>query len=480
MSTNPVKTKVICTIGPASNSRKMLEKLMLSGMDVVRLNFSHGSWEGHLRVIRYLRSLSKKHRLMPGILGDLQGFKIRTGLLRRGRFVNLKPGNRFTLTTQDIEGDGQRMSVSFKKFPGRLKIGKAIYLRDGIIELQVEEITKDEIVCRVVHGGRLKGRDGVNVPGLVREGGLTEKDRADIRFAIENDIDFLAVSFVRGSEDLERVARLVEAGCGSCRLIAKIETKEAVENINEILEHCHGIMIARGDLGVELLPEEVPAIQKELIALCNEKRKLVITATQMLESMTEHSRPTRAEASDVANAVFDGTDALLLSGETAAGRYPEESLVMMKKIAKEAEIALERTRKLPFEKKYELKYEYPDAICHSASYAADQLKARAIVVLTKTGYTGFLISKYHPRVPIIGISQHRKTARNLSFYRGVTPVLGKKVSTLREIKKMVDGILTAGKHAEAGDTVIIISGTPEKNREMTDRLSNLLTIHKVE
>ena len=481
MSTNPVKTKVICTIGPASNSRKMLEKLMLRGMDVARLNFSHGSKEGQLRVIKYLRSLSRKHRLMPGILGDLQGFKIRTGRLRRGRFVNLKPGNRFTLTTEEIEGDGQKMSVSFKNFPGRLKIGKAIYLRDGLIELQVEEITKDEIVCRVVHGGRLKGRDGVNVPGLVvREDGLTEKDSADIRFAIENDIDFLAVSFVRGAGDLKRVAGQVEAGCSSCRLIAKIETKEAVENINEILEHCHGIMIARGDLGVELLPEKVPVIQKELIALCNEKRKLVITATQMLESMTEHSRPTRAEASDVANAVFDGTDALLLSGETAAGRYPVESLVIMKRIAKEAEIALERTQKLPFEKKYELKYEYPDAICHSASYAADQLKARAIVVLTKTGYTGFLISKYHPRVPIIGISQHRETARNLSFYRGVIPVLGKKVSTLRDIKKMVDGILTAGNHAKAGDTVIIISGTPEKNREMTDRLSNLLMIHKVE
>jgi len=482
MDKTQTKTKVVCTIGPSSNTRRNLEKLLLSGMDVARLNFSHASQEDHAKVMRYLRSLSKKHDLTPGILGDLQGLKIRTGRLARGKFVRLRPGDRFALSTEEQEGDRRVMSVSFKGLPQRLKIGSAIYMRDGLVELEVEEIRKTELVCRVIHGGKLKGRDGINIPGLVvGTDVLTRKDVDDIRFAVENGIDFLAVSFVRRAEDLQKVARVVEmAGHGICRLIAKVETREAVDNIHEIIEHCHGIMVARGDLGVELPPEKLPAVQKRLIELCNRKRKLVITATQMLESMTENPRPTRAEASDVANAVFDGSDALLLSGETAAGRYPVKALVTMKKIAKEAEIALERSLKLPFEKKYEFEYEYPDAICHSASYAADHLKAKAIVVLTRTGYTGFLISKYHPRVPIIGFSPHRETVRSLSFYRGVTPVFGKKVSTLKEMKKMVDEELKAGNHAKEGDTVIIISGTPEQSREMTDRSSNLMMIHRVE
>lgn len=482
MNKTETKTKVICTIGPSSNRRKVVEQLMLNGMDVARLNFSHGSKEEHEKVLRHISSLSKRHSLWIGVLGDLQGFKIRTGpLKKKKKQVFLKKGAQFRLTTEEIEGSKERMSVSFKQLPEQLKVGGHIYIRDGLIELEVEGIRKDEIICRVIHGGKLKGRDGINVPGLkIKDRGLSKKDEEDIKFAVEHEIDFLAVSFVRNAEDLKRVDRILKKKCGECKLIAKIETKEAVKNIEEILEHCHGIMIARGDLGVEIRPEKVPAIQKRLISLCNEKRKLVITATQMLESMTENPRPTRAEASDVANAVFDGTDALLLSGETAAGHYPVESLVTMKKIAREAEIVLEKTHLLPFEKKYELSYSFPDAICHSASYAADNLKAKVIVVLTKTGYTGFLISKYHPRVPIVGITPHIKTVRRLSFYRGVEPVIGKRVFTLKDIKKVVNHCLKKGGFAEKGDTVIIISGTPARELEMTDSSSNLLMILKVE
>ena len=481
MNTFSVKTKVICTIGPASSSKERLRQLLAKGMDVARLNFSHGSHELHSRTIKTIRELSMEMNIHPGIHGDLQGFKIRTGPLKSNEPVVLRPGSPFTLCSERFHGDAEGMSVDYSELPANVSAGSSIFIRDGLIELKVLSVDEDEVFCEVVHGGRLKGRDGVNVPGLVVKGEtLTDKDLADTRFAVEQDIDFLGVSFVRTATDLVRVKDIVEGhGSPGCKLIAKVETREAVDNISEILEYCHGIMIARGDLGVELLPETVPTIQKDLISLCNRRRKLVITATQMLESMTENPRPTRAEASDVANAVFDGSDALLLSGETAVGNYPVESLVTMKKIAREAEQALQRRKRQFFERKYDLAYHAPDAICHSAAYAANQLKAKAIVVLTRTGYTGFLISKYHPGVPILGITPHPATARRLSVYRGVTPMIGEMVFGFNHIKLMVDRCLKKGGHAKRGDTVIVISGTPVKDDESVDRTSNMLMIHSV-
>ncbi len=454
----------------------------MAEMDVARLNFSHGTQEDHRKVIDTVRELSTQYQIWPGILGDLQGFKIRTAPFPKGSRIVIKEQQSFILSATLGPATQERVSVGFSELPRMVEPQTAIFIRDGLIELLVERVEGDDIHCRVIHGGTLKGRDGMNVPELsMASSTLTEKDISDIRFAVENKVDLLAVSFVRNAEDLKRVAAAVAEFEGNdCKLIAKIETREAVRNINEILEHCHGIMIARGDLGVELRPEKVPAIQKEFIRLCNRKRKLVITATQMLESMTENPRPTRAEASDVANAVFDGSDGLLLSGETAAGKFPTQTLITMKRIVKEAEIALEKTRGLPFEEKYEMKYEYPDAICHSASYAADHLKATAIAVLSRTGYTGFLISKYHPRVPILGITSHRETAQKLSFYRGVVPALGRRVSSLEEIKTLVDDTIKKVGLARTGDTIVIISGTPEKNRDIEGRSSNMMMIHKVE
>ncbi|MFQ6087502.1 MAG: pyruvate kinase [Candidatus Methanofastidiosia archaeon] len=441
------KTKIVCTLGPACDYRKILEEMILSGMDIARFNFSHENHKIHKKRIDLVREISQDLKKPVAILQDLAGPEIRLGEVSKGTF--LKKGDEFFLTTKKILGNSKTVNVGYEKFPNYVFSGDRILIDDGYIELEVLDALKDEVRTRILDGGELKSRKSVNVPNRFFEiPAITEKDLVDVEFGIKNNVDFIALSFVTKSEDILDFKKISE----DIDIIAKIEHPEAVKNIDSIIKVSDGVMVARGDLGVEVPPEEVPLIQKMIIRKCNLLLTPVITATQMLESMIENPRPTRAEASDVANAIFDGTDAVMLSGETSVGKYPVESVRFIKRIAKRAESV-----GISHEKKKIASIR--DAISESTYEISQSLNVKIILTPTKSGNTARLISQYRPKVPILALCVDEKTQRNLLLWWGIIPKLVKRTETTDEMLEIA--VSEAKKFGlEKGDLAVITAGIP--------------------
>jgi pyruvate kinase len=443
----------------------MIRKLFDAGMDVARLNFSHGAHEEHAETIAMLRDTSGLLKRPIAILADLQGPKIRTGVLAGGGTVLLRTGQRFVITTSKILGDSTRVNTTFHALPREVKRGDCILLSDGLIKLRVEKTTHSEVICQVENGGMLGEHKGINLPGVkLRVPAVTEKDRVDLRFALQQKADYIAASFVRRPEDVQRAKDLIKRAGATTPVIAKLEKPEAIDNLDEILQVSDGVMVARGDLGVEMSPERVPVVQKNIIARARELRRPVITATQMLESMTENPRPTRAEASDVANAIFDGTDAVMLSAETASGKYPVEAVAMMARIIEEAEASIHEFPRPAAQEKLKVAETVAELVCH----ASRELHMKLIAVFTHSGFTARLVSRYRPLVPIIAFSPEQPTRRRMSLLWGVTP------RSIVDIKK-IDGLaaiaekrLIEERLAKKGDVIGIVAGTPMGIRGTTN------------
>jgi pyruvate kinase len=448
--------KIVCTLGPASHSLEMIERLTHAGMDVARLNFSHGTHEGHAGTIRRVREVSGRLAKPIGILADLQGPKIRTGALADKRPVQLVAGQRFTISTRDFPGTRAGVSTTYKRMPREVSRGDRILLGDGLIELRVLSTTSDSVLCTVINGGELGEHKGINLPGVkLRIPAVTPKDQEDLVFALQQGANFIAVSFVRSAKDILLAKAAISRAKKNVPIIAKLEKPQAIDNLDEILRVTDGVMVARGDLGVEMSPEKVPVIQKLIISKARDARLPVITATQMLESMTQNPRPTRAEASDVANAVFDGSDALMLSAETAIGKYPVGAVQMMDRIIREAESSIFQVLR-PSPAQFNIAETTAELICH----ASEELKMKVIAVFTETGSTGRLISKHRPRPPIIAFSTIQETRRRLSLYWGVMPRTISEVQNIEGLVEAAEKRLLEEKLVQRGDIVGIVAGTP--------------------
>ncbi|MFD2370018.1 pyruvate kinase [Brevibacillus sp. GCM10020057] len=468
------KAKIVCTIGPASESVETLKKLIHAGMNVARLNFSHGSHEEHAARIANIRKASEETGKPVAILLDTKGPEIRTGTLATDS-VELAEGNTIVLTTEEVAGTAERVSITYAELPQDVAPGDTILIDDGLIGLTVQEVRGNDIVCLIKNGGTLKSKKGVNVPGVkINLPGITEKDAQDIEFGIEQQVDFIAASFVRKASDILEIRTILERHNAHIDIIAKIENQEGVDNVDEILAVSDGIMVARGDLGVEIPAEEVPLVQKMLIKKCNELAKPVITATQMLDSMQRNPRPTRAEASDVANAIFDGTDAIMLSGETAAGKYPVESVETMDRIAVRAEQEL-NYREILYAQAQQKQVTITDAISQAVSNAALDLNAAAIITATESGHTARMVSKFRPKAPIVAVTPHANVIRRMALINGVYPVLGEMANTTDEmLDNSVQKALDAG-FVRHGDLVVITAGVPVREVGTT----NLMKIHLI-
>jgi len=458
-------SKIVCTIGPATRSPRMIRELMRAGMDVARLNFSHGTHEEHAETIVMLRAAAVAHQKPIAIVADLQGPKIRTGVLAGGGPVILKAGQQFVITTKRILGDSTRVNTTFTPLPREVHKGDRILLSDGLIELRVERVSGANVICEVVNGGALGEHKGINLPGVkLRVPALTAKDRADLRFALKHGVNYIAVSFVRRPEDVLLAKSLIRSAGKNTPVIAKLEKPQAIENLDAILRAADGVMVARGDLGVEMNPERVPVVQKTIIARAREFRRPVITATQMLESMTENPRPTRAEASDVANAIFDGSDAVMLSAETASGKYPVEAVSMMARIIEEAEASIKEFPRPSTQEQLKVAETVAELVCH----ASRELNMRLIAVFTHSGFTARLVSRYRPLVPIVAFSPERETRRRMALIWGVMP------RNIRDVQK-VDGLpvlaekrLLEERLVRKGDVIGIVAGTPMGIRGTTN------------
>jgi pyruvate kinase len=458
-------SKIVCTIGPASREPRVLKRLLEAGMDVARLNFSHGSRSEHLECIQTLRRTAQKLGKTIAILADLQGPKIRTGALAGGVPVALHAGQKFIITTARILGDSTRVNTTFLPLPEEVHRGDRILLSDGLIELRVESVRGREVNCNVVNGGALGEHKGINLPGVkLRVPALTPKDRADLRFALAHGVDYVAVSFVRRPEDVLLAKSLIRRAKKDTPVIAKLEKPEAIENLEGILRVADVVMVARGDLGVEMNPERVPVVQKNIIARAREFRRPVITATQMLESMTENPRPTRAEASDVANAIFDGSDAVMLSAETASGKYPVEAVSMMARIIAEAEASITEFPRPATQEKLKVAETVAELVCH----ASRELHLKWIVVFTHSGFTARLISRYRPLVPIAAFAPEPETRRRMALVWGVAPL---EIANLRKVEQLAEiseKRLLREKMVRKGDVIAIVAGTPMGVRGTTN------------
>lgn len=453
------RAKIVCTLGPASNSEAMLRQLLRLGMDVARLNFSHGTHEEHARAIERVRKAAAKESRTVCVLQDLQGPKIRTGRLRDRRAIVLKAGSRLTITPRNVPGTPSLISTSFKELAKEVAPGSRILLSDGIIELRVISIRGEDVECEVANGGVLGEHQGINLPGTpLRVPAVTEKDRHDLEFGLKHGVDMVALSFVRTAEDVREAKRLIGRRRDDVPVIAKLEKPQAIDHLEEILEVSDGVMVARGDLGVEVPPEQVPIMQKHIIRRAAEWRKPVITATQMLESMVENPRPTRAEASDVANAVFDGSDAVMLSAETATGKYPREAVTMMGRIVVEAEAHMREMP--PYQRRRERRsLSIAETICESVAHAAEDLDMRAIAIFTQTGTTARLVSKYRPRTGIYAFARREAVCNRLNLMWGVRPVLCQPVITAEEMMRRAEEVLLQRRVARVGDVIAVVSGT---------------------
>lgn len=476
------KTKVVCTMGPNTNDRELLKKLIENGMDVARFNFSHGDHEEQKSRMDLLKELRQELNTNTAILLDTKGPEIRTGVLKGGKRIMLKAGEQFTLTTEEIEGDESKVSITYEGLVQDVDAGRVILIDDGLIELKVVGKSEKEIFCEVINGGELGERKGVNVPNVaVRLPAITEKDKDDIRFGVEQGIDFIAASFVRNAECvLEIKAYLKELGAPYVPIIAKVENAEGIKNIDEIIRAADGVMVARGDLGVEILAEEVPYLQKMIIQKCNMNFKTVITATQMLDSMMRNPRPTRAEVTDVANAVYDGTDAVMLSGETAQGKYPLEALQMMVHIIQNTEQHLDYEGMLEKTGGH-LKSGVSSAIGYSSVLAASNLNAKCIITPSVSGATARVVSNLRPRQVILGVTPNERTLRRMSIYWGVKPIKSQAFNTTDDI---CDGAIELAKvkqFVETGEIVVITAGIPSPNvKKERSATSNMMRIATVE
>ena len=469
------KTKIVCTLGPATEDTGTLREMIEGGMDVARLNFSHGSHSQHLDMLNKVKKLREDLGRPVALLLDTKGPEIRVKTFVGGRAV-LREGSNFTLTTREVEGSDSIVSVTYQGFPEDVDIGYKVLLDDGLLELRVEEVKGQDVVCRVENGGEITNNKGVNLPGaLVRLPAISEKDRDDILFGIHNDVDFIAASFTRKPEDILEIRRILEEnGGGNIQIIAKIENQQGVDNLDAILEVADGIMVARGDLGVEMPTEGVPVLQKEMIKKCNLAGKPVITATQMLDSMMRNPRPTRAEVADVANAVLDGTDAIMLTGETAAGKYPVEAIRTMARIAARVEESYSFGMLLD-DAAGGKDATVTNAVSHATCTIARDLNAAAIITATQKGYTARMVSKYRPNSAIVGSTPDGKVVRQLNLSWGVYPVLSKPSDNTDDtLDTSVKAAMGAG-YIKEGDLVVLTAGVPTAVTGTT----NLIRVHTV-
>ncbi len=454
------KTKIVCTLGPATDNEEVLRQMMLEGMNVARCNFSHATYDEHKKRMDMIKKLRKEVGQPVAILLDTKGPEVRVKNFKDGR-VTLEEGQLFTLTADDVEGTKDKVSVTYNRLYEDLEVGMRVLIDDGLIEMTVEQVDRTNIVCRVINGGVVSNHKGVNVPDVdLSMPYISDKDREDILFGISQDVDFIAASFVQKKEDILQLRRLLEKNGGSdIKIIAKIENAQGVTNIDDIIEVSDGIMVARGDMGVEIPYEEVPVIQKKIIKKVYRTGKQVITATQMLESMIKNPRPTRAETTDVANAVYDGTSAIMLSGETAAGAYPVEAVKTMVRIAERTEQDVDY-RKRFYQSARETDADITNAICHASCTTALDLNAKAIVTVTKSGTSARMLSKYRPESDIISCATTEKVCRQLSLTWGVTPIV---IKEEKEVFHLFDKAIQAAmkmKLLEAGDLTVITSGVP--------------------
>ena len=464
------KAKIVCTIGPSSAHKKTIEALVKNGMDVARLNFSHGTHETHRMNIQRIREAAAKAAKPVAVLQDLQGIKIRTGSfedgcfeLKKGRTVNLLPGKK--------RGNSETIFISYKPLLKDAHRGQKVLLDDGLIQLRVTGRTSKGLYAKVTEGGLLRNKMGVNFPGMnLSVSSFTKKDRLDLMFGVAMGVDYIAVSFVREVRDIKKVKNWLRSQNFAIPVIAKIEKPEALTNIHDIMSEIDGIMVARGDLGVEMPVEEIPLIQKELIAEANKCGKIVITATQMLQSMTEHLRPSRAETTDVANAVLDGTDALMLSAETAIGKYPVESLKMMDRIITYTE-SLDDTE----DYSYMSGKTFAEAAAGAACRAAEVIHAKVLAAFTQSGFTARLLSKYRPRVPIIAFTPTERIRNKANLYWGVTPKVMRLPATTDEMVAAVERSLVADKIVKSGDGIVITSSSPLSTQGKT----NFMKLHRI-
>ncbi len=468
------RAKIVCTLGPATASQERIGQLIDAGMDVARLNFSHGERDVHLKTLQAVRAEAEKRDRAIAILLDVQGPKIRVGRFADGQ-IELQPGQTFTITTDpSVVGDTRRVSTTYPKLAEDVKPGTLVLLDDGLLALEVTDVRDGEVITTVKVGGVLKNNKGINLPDVaISAPSLTDKDRGDLAFGVRVGVDYIALSFVRAAEDVRQARALVTANGQSIPIIAKIEKPQAIERLDEIINEADGIMVARGDLGVEMGPEKVPLIQKTIIDKTNTQGKCVITATQMLESMIQHARPTRAEASDVANAVLDGTDALMLSGETAVGEYPIEAVKTMDRIIREVERS----------PRYRLNLETPsidmpvsaNAIAHAAVIAARQMAIRNVLVVTDSGGAARLMSEYRPEAAILALTTNDVTYRRLALYWGVQPFFIPPAATIDELVDHIEDLLHERGLARPGEYVVVTASVPVGAGETT----NTLRIHRV-
>ncbi|MDO4169229.1 MAG: pyruvate kinase [Lachnospiraceae bacterium] len=470
------KTKIVCTMGPNADNLDTLRALMTSGMDIARLNFSHGTHEEQLERINNIKAIREELGLHTAILLDTKGPEIRTGVFKDGK-VDVVAGQTFTLTTDDIEGTNDRVSITYEELPQDVSVGNSILIDDGLIELKVQSKTETDIVCTVVNGGTIGSRKGINVPNVrVNLPAITPKDREDIIFGLENGIDFIAASFIRNADAVREIRILCEMFGGGRRIgiIPKIENMEGVENLDEILKVSDGLMVARGDLGVEIPAEDVPFLQRRIIQKCNAAFKPVITATQMLDSMIRNPRPTRAEVTDVANAINEGTDAIMLSGETAAGKYPVEALKMMVKIAESTELHLDYSKR-----KFSsyVTNSTSAAVAYSAVQTAYNVNAKYVIASSMSGFTARIVSEFRPDAMIAGLSPSEDVLRRLQLYWGVQPMLSKNASTTDEIFDNAVRIVENSGLVNKGDRVVLTGGGPADKRGKG--VTNLLKVVEI-
>ena len=453
------RAKIICTIGPSCNTEAMLRDLMRLGMDVARLNFSHGTHPEHARNIERLRRAAQLEKRTICILQDLQGPKIRTGRLKGHGSVTLQSGARLTITPRDIEGHAAVISTTFPGLAREVQAGARILLSDGLIELRVVRVRGNDVECEVVNGGILGEHKGINLPGVALSiPALTEKDHDDLGFGLKRGVDAVAISFVRSASDVQLAKQMIASQGSDVPVIAKLEKPQALDQLEQILEAADGVMVARGDLGVEMPPEQVPAIQKRIIRRAAEWRKPVITATQMLESMIENPRPTRAEASDVANAVFDGTDAVMLSAETATGRHPRETVAIMAKIVVEAERHLQDFATPP-RRRSRPALTIAETICESVAHAAEDLPMGAIAVFTESGNTARMISKYRPRACVYAFAHRPAICNRLNLYWGVRPLRTERALSAEQMLTTAEQELLRQGKIRQGDVLGVVAGT---------------------
>ncbi|MFA5055923.1 MAG: pyruvate kinase [Dehalococcoidia bacterium] len=469
------KTKIVCTIGPASRSRKTIEKLAKAGMNMARINLSHGTLEEHAKAIGEIRNVARELRLPIAVLLDLPGPKIRTGALKNG-MVTLKENSSFALVKEKIKGDETRVSVNSPTFFKDVRAGKSIFVNDGAIELKVVSANANKIQCKVIVGGELTENKGVNLPGVkLNLPSTVSANQEQMAFGVEHGVDFFAVSFVCSPSDIAERRRFLHRMGVNVPLIAKIEKPEAIKKIDSIIREADGIMVARGDLGIEMPLEEVPVIQKSIVRKCNNMGKPVIVATQMLESMIVSSRPTRAEVSDVANAIFDGADAVMLSGETAVGKYPVQAAEMMSKIAAETECALPYEQILT-EKRKHAQAQTDDAISYAACAISQQIGAKCIVAYTRSGSTALRVSKYKPKATILAITPDERTFRRLALSWGIEPYLDRAARNVDAMFLQAARLSVSTGLAKSGDFIAVTAGIPTGVPGST----NMIKVHRIE